>query len=72
MQELDNERRALHNTVVDLRGSVRVLCRVRPTLEHEKQQGRQTALTCKPLSHSIELISERCVIAELNAIRWLG
>ena len=60
MQELEAERRALHNAVVDLRGSVRVLCRVRPELPHEAAQDRKLALKCNTLAGSIELLSERC------------
>jgi len=34
-------RRKLHNTLVDMRGAIRVFCRVRPILSHEK--GRKLA-----------------------------
>ncbi|XP_052089506.1 carboxy-terminal kinesin 2-like [Mytilus californianus] len=37
IRKLEMERRNLHNKIQDLNGNIRVFCRVRPLLNHEKQ-----------------------------------
>lgn len=39
--ELDRERRVLHNTIQDLKGNIRVFCRVRPRTEKELESQRK-------------------------------
>ena len=56
------KRRQLHNKLVELQGNIRVYCRVRPMLPHEKKTGRgQEALECS---------SERGEISVMNG-PWL-
>ncbi|KAI8373234.1 kinesin [Radiomyces spectabilis] len=39
LREEEKMRRKLHNTIQELKGNIRVFCRIRPILEHEKQRG---------------------------------
>ena len=56
------KRRQIHNKLVELQGNIRVYCRVRPMLPHEKKTGRgQEALECS---------SERGEISVMNG-PWL-
>ena len=38
-------RRSLHNTIQELKGNIRVFCRMRPLLEDEKDDGAETGLS---------------------------
>eukprot|EP00295_Goniomonas_pacifica_P032916 CAMPEP_0175970436 /NCGR_PEP_ID=MMETSP0108-20121206/41054_1 /TAXON_ID=195067 ORGANISM="Goniomonas pacifica, Strain CCMP1869" /NCGR_SAMPLE_ID=MMETSP0108 /ASSEMBLY_ACC=CAM_ASM_000204 /LENGTH=108 /DNA_ID=CAMNT_0017299405 /DNA_START=70 /DNA_END=392 /DNA_ORIENTATION=- len=40
------ERKKLHNDLLDLRGAIRVFCRVRPLSGNETKAGRHSAVTC--------------------------
>lgn len=52
--EAHKERRALHNALVDLRGNIRVFCRVRPT-----PSGQPSAVACAGDGHSVRVTSSR-------------
>jgi len=34
----ETERRKLHNTILELKGNIRVFCRLRPLLGHEREK----------------------------------
>lgn len=40
-------RRSLHNKLQELKGNIRVMCRVRPFLNHEMRLKRKTSSTIK-------------------------
>ena len=40
----EKQRRALHNQVLELKGNIRVFCRVRPQLKHESGPGTENAI----------------------------
>ena len=44
LREETKKRRELHNRLVDLQGNIRVYCRVRPILDHEKRRGDKAAM----------------------------
>ena len=60
----EQERKVLHNQVVDLRGAVRVMCRARPPLLTEQNAGWQVATHCEPSASSIDVYSARCAICQ--------
>jgi kinesin family protein C1 len=39
LQQEETIRRQLHNTIQELKGNIRVFCRIRPLLENEKEEG---------------------------------
>uniref|UniRef100_A0A7S2WE81 Kinesin-like protein n=1 Tax=Mucochytrium quahogii TaxID=96639 RepID=A0A7S2WE81_9STRA len=49
------KRRILHNKVVDLQGNIRVYCRVRPVLDHEKKSGKADVVIDFPNEGEIKL-----------------
>lgn len=51
------QRRALHNQVMDLKGAIRVFCRVRPLLARERAACLQAATTCNLLTNTITVTS---------------
>ncbi|KAL0024480.1 hypothetical protein WJX77_008530 [Trebouxia sp. C0004] len=53
------QRRALHNQLVDLKGAIRVFCRVRPLLAKERAANLEAATSCHPLNNTITVISNR-------------
>lgn len=53
------QRRALHNQLVDLKGAIRVFCRVRPLLAKEKAADHATALACNLLTNSVTVTGTR-------------
>ena len=54
------QRRALHNQLVDLKGAIRVFCRVRPLLPREHAAHLQAATTCDRLTNTITVTGNRC------------
>ncbi|CAH1965822.1 unnamed protein product [Acanthoscelides obtectus] len=52
--EWENERRALHNTIFDLKGNIRVFCRVRPAIGVTEDQKLQCMLSY-PDEYSLEI-----------------
>ena len=58
------QRRALHNQLVDLKGAIRVFCRVRPLLTRERAANLEAATSCHPLDNTITVIGNRYVAAE--------
>ena len=53
------QRRALHNQLVDVKGAIRVFCRVRPLSGRERQAQLAPAVQCDMLSNSIEMVEGR-------------
>ena len=53
------QRRALHNQLVDLKGAIRVFCRVRPLLAKEKAAHQTTGLACNLLTNSVTVTGTR-------------
>lgn len=53
------QRRALHNELVDLKGAIRVFCRVRPLLAKERTASLQAATTCNLLTNTITVTGNR-------------
>lgn len=53
------QRRTLHNQLVDLKGAIRVFCRVRPLSAAEMAAGQVPATSCDLLSNTIELVATR-------------
>lgn len=51
------ERRRAFNQLQDLRGNIRVFCRVRPLLEHEKQQQEKSVIECTS-DYDMELLPD--------------
>jgi len=58
------QRRALHNQLVDLKGAIRVFCRVRPLLAKERAANLEAATSCQPLDNTITVIGNRYDAAE--------
>ena len=58
------QRRALHNQLVDLKGAIRVFCRVRPLLARERAANLEAATSCHPLDNTITVIGNRYAAAE--------
>ena len=58
------QRRALHNQLVDLKGAIRVFCRVRPLLAKERAANLEAATSCHPLDNTITVIGNRYAAAE--------
>jgi hypothetical protein len=57
--EVAAERRDLHNEIVDLKGAVRVVCRQRPRLDAEVQQGWPMATHCDEVACTIDILNGR-------------
>lgn len=53
------QRRALHNELLDLKGAIRVFCRVRPLLAKERTARLQAATTCNLLTNTITVTGNR-------------
>ena len=53
------QRRALHNQLVDLKGAIRVFCRVRPLLAKERAARLEAATTCNLLTNTITVTGNR-------------
>ena len=53
------QRRALHNQLVDLKGAIRVFCRVRPLLAKERAARLEAATTCNLLHNSVTVTGNR-------------
>ena len=53
------QRRALHNQLVDLKGAIRVFCRVRPLLAKEHAARLEAATTCNLLTNTITVTGNR-------------
>ena len=53
------QRRALHNQLVDLKGAIRVFCRVRPLLARERAASLEAATSCDLLHNTITVTSHR-------------
>lgn len=53
------ERRRLHNLVQELRGNIRVLCRVRPALRHETESGDYAMAAGFPQDGQVGLINNK-------------
>ena len=53
------QRRALHNQLVDVKGAIRVFCRVRPLSGKERQARLAPAVHCDLLSNSLEMVEGR-------------
>jgi kinesin family protein C1 len=45
IRDHESMRRSLHNTIQELKGNIRVFCRMRPLLEDEKDDGAETGLS---------------------------
>ena len=56
------QRRALHNQLMDLKGAIRVFCRVRPLLPREQAAQQATALACDLLTNSVTVTGSRSVM----------
>ena len=67
---MEQERRDLHNDIVDMKGSVRVMCRLRPELDVEVSEGWQRATHCDEDTSTVD-ISKRAG-AHCNACSVLG
>jgi len=50
------KRRDIHNKLVDLQGNIRVYCRVRPVLPHEKKTGESDVVVKFPVEGEIQLM----------------
>ncbi len=57
------QRRALHNQLVDLKGAIRVFCRVRPLLARERVANLEAATSCHPLDNTITVVGNRYAAA---------
>ena len=53
------QRRALHNQLVDLKGAIRVLCRVRPLLPRQQAAQLKAATCCNLLDNTITVTNNR-------------
>ena len=53
------QRRALHNQLVDVKGAIRVFCRVRPLSARERQAGLAPAVQCDMLSNTVNMVGGR-------------
>ena len=53
------QRRALHNQLVDLKGAIRVFCRVRPLLARERAAKLEAATSCDLLHSAITVTGHR-------------
>ncbi|KAK9820101.1 hypothetical protein WJX72_006155 [[Myrmecia] bisecta] len=53
------QRRRLHNQLVDLKGAIRVFCRVRPLLPDEVAASQKVATECDTLAGAVELVGGR-------------
>jgi len=49
---------------VDLKGAIRVFCRVRPLLAKERAAKLEAATSCHPLDNTITVVSNRYAAAE--------
>lgn len=47
VHSMDKERRVLHNTMQEMKGNIRVFCRVRPTIPKEASKGYNNKCDCK-------------------------
>mmetsp|Transcript_86764 Transcript_86764/g.243080 ORF Transcript_86764/g.243080 Transcript_86764/m.243080 type:complete len:645 (+) Transcript_86764:528-2462(+) len=54
LSEADSRRKKLHNAIEDLKGSIRVFCRIRPLSGKEKEQG-DTTITDKTSSMTLQV-----------------
>ena len=50
------ERKKLHNTVIDLRGNIRVNCRVRPVVPAEVKSGLDSVVVSYPFATDDEIV----------------
>jgi len=57
------QRRALHNQLVDLKGAIRVFCRVRPLLARERAAKLEAATSCNLLNNTITVTGIRYAAA---------
>lgn len=55
------QRRALHNQLVDLKGAIRVFCRVRPLLARERAAKLEAATNCNLLNNTITVTATRYI-----------
>ncbi|XP_071956194.1 carboxy-terminal kinesin 2-like isoform X2 [Antedon mediterranea] len=60
LQEAESVRRKLHNTVQELKGNIRVFCRVRPLLHEEKE-------TCGEINH-LHFTGIDCNVLEMDKV----
>ena len=59
---MEQERRDLHNDIVDMKGSVRVMCRLRPELDVEVSEGWQRATHCDEDTSTVDISNGRCAL----------
>ncbi|CAN7943298.1 unnamed protein product, partial [Ixodes pacificus] len=56
LQDAEMMRRDLHNTLQELKGNIRVFCRVRPMLPSEKREGERPSHISFPDEKTVELV----------------
>ncbi|XP_040061456.2 carboxy-terminal kinesin 2 [Ixodes scapularis] len=56
LQDADMIRRDLHNTLQELKGNIRVFCRVRPMLPSEEREGERPSHISFPDGKTVELV----------------
>lgn len=56
LQDAEMMRRDLHNTLQELKGNIRVFCRVRPMLPSEEREGKRLSRIWFPDEETVELV----------------
>ncbi|CAN7993966.1 unnamed protein product, partial [Ixodes hexagonus] len=68
LQDAEMMRRELHNTLQELKGNIRVFCRVRPMLPSEEQAGDLPSRLSFPDERTVELVKSDSVSAPLDTL----
>ncbi|KAI9189111.1 kinesin-like nuclear fusion protein [Blastocladiella emersonii ATCC 22665] len=59
LREAETERRRLHNEIQELKGNIRVFCRVRPLLSKEAERGNMANIAFGDKGDSLELVDQQ-------------